>query len=58
MHDSTADLRYIVLPMRPKGTKDWSEKALSILVTRDSMIGTAIPVAPAKPAGAKKKKTA
>jgi nitrile hydratase len=56
VHDSTADLRYIVLPMRPKGTKDWSEKELAKLVTRDSMIGTAIPVAPAKPVGAKKKK--
>jgi nitrile hydratase len=58
VHDSTADLRYIVLPMRPKGTKDWSEKELAKLVTRDSMIGTAIPAAPAKPTGAKKKKAA
>ena len=48
VHDSTADLRYIVLPMRPKGTRDWSEKQLAGIVTRDSMIGTAIPKVPAK----------
>jgi nitrile hydratase len=46
VHDSTADLRYIVLPMRPEGTKGWSEDALAGLVTRDCMIGTAIPAAP------------
>lgn len=39
VHDSTADLRYIVLPMRPAGTEGWSEDALAALVTRDSMIG-------------------
>jgi nitrile hydratase len=49
VHDSTADLRYIVLPMRPKGTRGWSEADLAALVTRDSMIGTAIPSVPAKP---------
>lgn len=43
VHDSTADLRYIVLPMRPDGTKDWSEDRLAKLVTRDCMIGTAAP---------------
>ena len=43
VHDSTADLRYIVLPMRPKGTDGWSEAQLARLVTRDTMIGTAIP---------------
>ena len=48
VHDSTADLRYIVLPMRPKGTRDWSEEQLAALVTRDSMIGTALPAAPTK----------
>jgi nitrile hydratase len=46
VHDSTADLRYIVLPMRPKGTKGWSEDELAALVTRDCMIGTAIPQVP------------
>jgi nitrile hydratase subunit alpha len=49
VHDSTADLRYIVLPMRPKGTRGWSEAELAAIVTRDSMIGTAIPVVPSKP---------
>jgi len=43
VHDSTADLRYIVLPMRPKGTKGWSEEQLAATVTRDCMIGTALP---------------
>ena len=43
VHDSTADLRYIVLPMRPKGTKGWSEEQLAAVVTRDCMIGTALP---------------
>jgi len=39
VHDSTADLRYMVLPMRPKGSERLDEKALAKLVTRDSMIG-------------------
>src|SRR5262245_1786718 len=43
VHDSTADLRYIVLPMRPKGTRGWSEDKLATVVTRDCMIGTALP---------------
>jgi nitrile hydratase subunit alpha len=43
VHDSTADLRYIVLPMRPKATKGWSEAQLAAIVTRDCMIGTAVP---------------
>lgn len=43
VHDSTADLRYIVLPMRPPGTEGWSPDKLASLVTRDTMIGTAIP---------------
>ena len=43
VHDSTADLRYIVLPMRPKGTRGWSEGQLAAIVTRDCMIGTALP---------------
>ncbi|MBO0717195.1 MAG: nitrile hydratase subunit alpha [Rhizobiales bacterium] len=38
--DSTAETRFIVLPMRPKGTESWSEEKLASLVTRDSMIGT------------------
>ena len=42
VHDSTADLRYLVLPMRPPGTEGLSEAQLAALVTRDSMIGTAV----------------
>ncbi len=45
--DSNAELRYLVLPQRPAGTEDMSEEALAELVTRDSMIGTAIIAAPA-----------
>ncbi len=44
--DSTAEIRYLVLPMRPAGTEGMSEEALSQLVTRDSMIGTGLPLAP------------
>ncbi|AUQ71145.1 nitrile hydratase subunit alpha [Phaeobacter sp. HS012] len=44
--DSTAELRYLVLPMRPKDTEGLSEDALAALVSRDSMIGTDIPEAP------------
>jgi len=46
VHDSTADLRYLVLPMRPPGTETMSEEELAALVTRDSMIGVALPHAP------------
>ena len=48
VHDSTADLRYIVLPVRPKSTKGWSEEQLASIVTRDCMIGTAVPQVAAK----------
>jgi nitrile hydratase subunit alpha len=41
--DSSADLRYIVLPMRPEGTDDLSEEELAALITRDCMIGVATP---------------
>jgi nitrile hydratase len=40
--DSTAELRYLVIPMRPAGTEGWSEERLAGLVTRDSMIGTGL----------------
>ena len=43
VHDSTADMRYMVLPMRPAGTDGWSEDRLAALVNRDSMIGVALP---------------
>ena len=41
VHDSTADLRYMVLPERPAGTEGWDEDRLRQLVTRDSMVGVA-----------------
>ena len=44
--DSTAEVRYLVLPQRPAGTEGWSEERLADLVTRDSMIGTALPKQP------------
>lgn len=44
--DSTAETRFIVLPMRPPGTLGWSEDRLATLVTRDSMIGTGLPKVP------------
>ncbi|HWM42498.1 MAG TPA: nitrile hydratase subunit alpha [Burkholderiales bacterium] len=46
VHDSTADMRYIVLPMQPAGTEGWSEERLAALVNRDSMIGVAVPKGP------------
>ena len=42
VHDSTAEIRYLVVPMRPEGTEDLDEEALAALVTRDGMIGTAL----------------
>ncbi len=45
-HDSTAEMRYMVLPMRPRGTDGWGEAQLRTLVTRDCMIGTQLPIEP------------
>ncbi|WP_349370606.1 nitrile hydratase subunit alpha [Salinarimonas sp.] len=44
--DSTAEIRYLVVPMRPAGTEDLDEEALAALVTRDSMIGVGLPLSP------------
>jgi len=44
--DSTAEMRYLVIPLRPEGTAGWSEEELARLVTRDSMIGTGLPKRP------------
>ncbi|MFT6932723.1 MAG: nitrile hydratase [Paracoccaceae bacterium] len=46
VHDSTADMRYMVLPARPAGTDAFDATALAALVTRDSMIGTGLPHQP------------
>jgi nitrile hydratase len=45
--DSTAEIRYLVVPERPEGTADWSEEQLAAIVTRDCMIGTGLPKVPA-----------
>ena len=42
VHDSTADMRYLVVPKRPAGTDGWTETQLAELVTRDAMIGVAV----------------
>jgi nitrile hydratase len=46
VHDSTADMRYLVLPRRPEGTEGWSVEALAGIVSRDCMIGVAVPQLP------------
>ena len=46
--DSTAETRYLVVPMRPAGTEGWSESQLAKLVTRDSMIGAGLPKKPSE----------
>jgi len=48
--DSTAETRFLVVPMRPAETDGWSEAQLATLVTRDCMIGTAIPKKPSEAA--------
>jgi nitrile hydratase len=45
--DSTAEVRYLVVPLRPAGSEGWSEERLAELVTRDAMIGTGLALAPA-----------
>jgi len=49
VHDSTADMRYLVLPMRPAGTEGWDEARLAAVVSRDCMIGVAVPTIPTIP---------
>jgi nitrile hydratase len=44
VHDSLADLRYLVLPRRPAGTEQWSKDELAAIVTRDCMVGVANPL--------------
>jgi nitrile hydratase len=46
IHDSSADMRYMVLPMRPAGTESWSEDRLAELVNRDCLLGVAVPKGP------------
>jgi len=51
VRDSSAELRYLVLPERPQGTEDWDPERLAAIVTRESMIGTGLPAQPAEVAG-------
>jgi len=44
--DSSADIRYMVLPRRPAGTDGWNEERLASIVTRDCMVGVAVPAVP------------
>jgi nitrile hydratase len=46
VHDSSADMRYMVLPMRPPGTDGWTEEKLAGLVNRDCLLGVAVPKGP------------
>jgi len=48
--DSTAEVRYLVIPRRPAGTDNWNEEQLAALVSRDSMIGTGLAKTPGEPA--------
>ena len=43
VHDSTADMRYVVVPMRPAGTEGWSEDRLRRILTRDALVGVTVP---------------
>jgi nitrile hydratase alpha subunit len=43
VHDSNADMRYVVIPMRPEGTDGWSEEKLAGLLTRDTLVGVTVP---------------
>ena len=47
--DSTAEIRYLVLPMRPANTEGWTEEQLAAIVTRDAMIGTGLPLEAGEP---------
>jgi nitrile hydratase len=43
VHDSNADMRYVVVPMRPAGTEGWSEEQLAAILSRDTLVGVALP---------------
>jgi nitrile hydratase len=43
VHDSNADMRYVVVPMRPAGTEGWSEEKLANIITRDALVGVTVP---------------
>jgi hypothetical protein len=43
VHDSNADMRYLILPQRPKGTEDWTEAKLANIISRDHLVGVRVP---------------
>ena len=43
VHDSNADMRYVVIPMCPAGTEGWSEEQLAEILTRDTLVGVTVP---------------
>jgi nitrile hydratase alpha subunit len=43
VHDSNADMRYVVIPMRPQGTEHWNEEKLAGILTRDTLVGVTVP---------------
>ncbi|MEX2375031.1 MAG: nitrile hydratase subunit alpha [Dehalococcoidia bacterium] len=43
VHDSTADMRYVVVPMQPDGTEDWTVEQLEAILTRDTLVGVTVP---------------
>jgi nitrile hydratase alpha subunit len=47
VHDSNADMRYLVVPMRPAGTDGWSEQKLAGILSRDTLVGVTVPKVPA-----------
>lgn len=47
IHDSNADMRYLVVPMRPAGTEGWSEERLTGILSRDTLVGVTVPKVPA-----------
>ena len=46
VHDSNADMRYVVVPIRPEETQDWDEESLARIITRDALVGVTVPSAP------------
>ncbi|UCF76404.1 MAG: nitrile hydratase subunit alpha [Betaproteobacteria bacterium] len=48
VHDSNADMRYVVVPMRPEGTEGWNEEQLAEILTRDTLVGVTVPKVPAE----------
>jgi nitrile hydratase len=46
VHDSNADMRYVVIPMRPESTEGWSEEQLADILTRDTLVGVTVPQVP------------